>query len=400
VNALDSNGGSATLTVLVTVAGSGGGGGGGGGGSSAPVIAVQPQPQIRLARGTSNTVVFSVAATGTPAPTYQWRRNGVAVSGEQRSSYTLANATEALAGTFTCLVSNSAGSIESQPSVLSFAATAAADVGRLGNLAIRTNAGTGAQTLIVGFSLGGTNTTGTSPLLVRGMGPSLTQFGLTGVLVDPLATMFRGETTVATNDNWGGATEISARAAQVGAFAFAANNSLDAALALAPAGDTYTVQVTGRNNGTGIALAEIYDAVPRSAFTSSTPRLINVSARTEVGAGSDILIAGFSIAGSTAKTVLIRAIGPTLAVFGVTETLSNPKLQLFSGTTVIGENDDWGGDPQLTNAATAVGAFTLANTASRDAVLMVTLPPGSYTAQVSGVNAGTGVALVELYELP
>jgi hypothetical protein len=283
---------------------------------------------------------------------------------------------------------------------LSFATTAAADVGRLGNLAIRTNAGTGAQTLIVGFSLGGANTAGSSPLLVRAVGPSLTQFGLTGVLADPLATMFRGENTVATNDNWGGAAEISGRASQVGAFALAGNGSLDAALAVAPARDTYTVQVTGRNNGTGIALAEIYDAVPRSAFTPATPRLINVSARTEVGAGSDILIAGFAIAGTTAKTVLIRAIGPTLAVFGVTETLSNPKLQLFSGTTVIAENDDWGGDPQLTNAATAVGAFALANTASRDAVLMVTLPPGSYTAQVSGVNAGTGVALVELYEVP
>jgi cyclophilin family peptidyl-prolyl cis-trans isomerase len=392
VTATDTNGTTALQNVLVTVTGTGG--------STAPEITLQPQAQVRLVAGTANTVVLSVAATGTPAPSYQWRRNGAALTGQQSPTVVLTNATEAQAGTYTCIVNNTGGTVESQAAVVSFAATNPADAGRLVNLAIRTNAGTGAQTLIVGFSLGGANTSGSPALLVRGVGPSLGQFGLAGVLADPVATMFRGEATVATNDNWGGDAAITSRATQVGAFAYASASSLDSALALSPAGGSYTVQVTGKNGGTGIALAEIYDGVAKTAFTATTPRLVNVSARTEVGAGSDILIAGFVIGGTTAKTVMIRAIGPTLAVFGVTDTLADPKLQLFADSALVAENNDWGGDAQLVRTAETVGAFALPQATSRDAVLLVTLPPGNYTAQVSGANGGTGVALVELYEVP
>ena len=159
------------------------------------------------------------------------------------------------------------------------------------------------------------------------------------------------------------------------------------------------MQITGKNNGTGVALAEIYDAsVP--PLGTGTPRLVNVSARTQVGTGADILIAGFNIGGATARTVLIRAIGPELGVFGVGGVLNDPKIQLFSGTTVLRENDDWGGDPQAVSLGSSVGAFSLSNPASKDAVLLVTLPPGSYTAQVSGAGGSTGVALIEVYEIP
>jgi hypothetical protein len=392
VTATDSNGANATQTIAVTVAGSGG--------SLGPVFAVQPQAQLRLSVPSPQTVVLSAFATGTPAPTYQWKRNGVALAGQTGSSLVIGNANPAVAGSFTCVATNAGGSVESTPSVLSFATVPAAETGRLVNLAIRTNAGTGAQTLIVGFSLGGAGTGGTTPLLIRGVGPSLTQFGLTGVLADPAATLLRGEATVGSNDNWGGAAAISGRAAQVGAFPLASAGSLDAALALAPEAGSYTVQITGRNGGTGIALAEIYDAAPAATFTAATPRLVNVSARTEAGQGADMIFAGFAIGGTTARTVLIRAIGPTLAVFGVTETLANPVLRLLSGENVIGDNDDWGGDPLLAALGASVGAFAIPNPASRDAVLVATLPPGSYTVQVSGANGGTGVALVELYELP
>ena len=391
VTATDSNGATVSQAIAVTVAGAGS--------ESAPVITTHPQPQIRLASGTTNTVVFTVAATGTPAPTYQWRRNGVEVTGQRSATYVLTNASDAQAGSFTCVVTNSVRSVESNAAVLSFATTAPVDRGRLSNLSIRTNAGTGAKTLIVGFSLGGGGTTGATPLLVRGVGPSLALFGLGGILPDPVATMFQGEATFAVNDNWGDSATIANRGAQVGAFALAPS-SLDAALAVAPSGGSYTVQITDSNNRTGIALAEIYDAVSRSSFTPTTPRLVNVSARTEVGAGNDLLIAGFYVGGTTAKTVLIRAIGPTLAVFGVTDTLADPKLQLFSGTTMIAENDNWGGDVGLTAIGDTVGAFRLANATSGDAVFLATLPPGSYTAQVSGNNGGSDVALVEVYEVP
>ena len=100
-----------------------------------------------------------------------------------------------------------------------------------------------------------------------------------------------------------------------------------------------------------------------------------------MGTGGNILIAGFVIGGTTSKTVLIRASGPALVPFGVTGTLPDPQLQLYSDSTVLESNDGWGGDAQI--AATAV-----------------TLPPGAYTAQVSGASGDTGIALVEIYDVP
>jgi hypothetical protein len=119
-----------------------------------------------------------------------------------------------------------------------------------------------------------------------------------------------------------------------------------------------------------------------------------------VGTGDNILIAGFVIDGNASKTVLVRAIGPTLANFGVGGVLANPQLALFKSgeASPIATNDDWGASTALSNAFAQVGAFTL-DPASKDAALLVTLAPGAYTAQVTGVNGTTGVALIELYEI-
>ena len=134
---------------------------------------------------------------------------------------------------------------------------------------------------------------------------------------------------------------------------------------------------------------------------AATPRLINVSARAQVNTGDDVLIAGFAIAGSTSKTVLIRATGPALAGFGVPGTLVDPKLELVSSSGVtISESDNWSGSAAVTFAAGKVGAFPIADLQSKDAALVVTLPPGGYTAKVTGADGGTGVALIEVYEVP
>jgi hypothetical protein len=139
-------------------------------------------------------------------------------------------------------------------------------------------------------------------------------------------------------------------------------------------------------------------AAVSSGVSFSDGFLKNLSTRGQVGTGSDMLIAGFVVAGDTPKQVLIRAIGPSLGDFGVTGALADPQLQLFSGNTLTSTNDNWGGAPAISTAGNLVGAFPLAAT-SRDAVLLATLPPGSYTAQVSGVGGATGVALVELYDV-
>jgi hypothetical protein len=120
-----------------------------------------------------------------------------------------------------------------------------------------------------------------------------------------------------------------------------------------------------------------------------------------VSAGDNTLVSGFYVSGSTPKSVLIRAIGPTLATFGVTGALSDSKLDVYQrGVTVpVASNDNWGGSATLKSAFETVGAFSLPD-ASKDAAIIVPLQPGAYTVQVSGVDGATGAALVEIYELP
>jgi hypothetical protein len=162
----------------------------------------------------------------------------------------------------------------------------------------------------------------------------------------------------------------------------------------------YTANVSGQSGDTGVALAEVYDNTPVGTYTPSSPRIINISARTQVGTGGNVLIAGFVIGGSTSKTVLIRASGPALIPFGVTGTLPDPMLTLNSGSALVATNSKWGGDARIASVASTVNAFAWQFPTSNDSALLVTLPPGAYTATVEGASGDTGVALVEVYEVP
>jgi hypothetical protein len=199
------------------------------------------------------------------------------------------------------------------------------------------------------------------------------------------------------NDNWGGATALANAMAAVGAFPYAGPTSRDAAAFTDITTRDNSVRVSAAGNGTGTVIAEIYDATPGNEFTVSTPRLVNVSVLKHLGSG---LTVGFVVGGATTAKVLVRAIGPTLgaAPFSVPGAVADPQLTLFSGQTSIGTNDNWGGTAALTSAFNSVGAFALPPT-SRDAALVATLQPGSYTVEVSGIGT-SGLALVEVYEVP
>jgi hypothetical protein len=262
---------------------------------------------------------------------------------------------------------------------------------RVVNLSVRSTAGTGAQTLIVGFVITGT---GGKTLLLRGVGPTLVPFGVVNAVADPGLHLFNGGTEVAANDDWGGSAAMAANFSAVGAVALPAN-SKDAALYNSIAGGVYSFHVTA-NSGPGIALAELYDA----DAVEGAAKVVNISARTQVGTGENILIAGFVITGSTPKTMLIRGLGPSLVPAGVTGALADPQLNLFNGGTLVGGNDDWGGTPALKDAFAVVGAGALVSDTSKDAALLVTLPPGVYSVQVSGGGNTTGVGLVEIFLMP
>lgn len=263
---------------------------------------------------------------------------------------------------------------------------------RLINLSIRSQVGEGDRTLTVGFVANGS-----LPALMRGVGPTLVDFGVRGSLADPTLTVFSGAKVVAANDNW--SSDATPPAGLAGSFPLRAN-SADAALRYTLGAGAYTLQIDAKGGSGGVALAEVYDLVGRASFTAAMPKLSNFSARSVVGVGADVLIAGFTIDGDAPKRVLVRAAGPALAGFGVNGFLADPKLELFnSSARKVGANDNWGGGEMLAGAFSVVGAFGFPR-ASSDAALIVSLAPGSYTAQVSGAGKTTGVALVEVYELP
>lgn len=268
---------------------------------------------------------------------------------------------------------------------------------RLINIATRGVAGGDTGPMISGFVVSGTRP---KTVLVRAAGPALRDFGVTGALGAPVLTLFDDTSQpIATNRGWANAPAIAEAAARLGAFPFAAG-SADAALLLTLEPGAYTAHVASTNDASGVALLEAYDAEP---LASEGSRAINISTRGHVGAGANRLIAGFVINGAASRRVLIRAVGPTLAAFGVQDGLAAPKLELIdSRGTRLRRAEAWSAEADASDvegAALVAGAFAL-DADSKDAAIVATLLPGNYTVQVSGVNNTTGPALVEVYDLP
>ncbi len=297
-------------------------------------------------------------------------------------------------------------SVPGQPATsFSGLATTTTRTDRLINLSSRSQvAPTGGATLVTGFVIGGT---APKDVLLRAVGPGLSAFGFANALVNPRLVLYDSTgTVIAQNAGWAAAD--AATMSRLGAFPLTAG-SADADILTTLAPGAYTMQVVSGGATSGVALAEIYDASvnPQAQYQ----RLINISTRGSVTGGDGVLIGGFVITGNSPKTVLVRGIGPALTAFGVPGALNDPKLTIYSGSTVIAQNDDWGipvtvnpaqvaaASAQISAAAQTTGAFALTAN-SKDAAVIVTLAPGAYTAQVAGVNAATGVALVEIYEMP
>lgn len=356
--------------------------------ATSPTITTQPTAQAMTAGA---GVSLSVAASGTGPIIYQWKRNGVALVGATRSSFSITSAQPSDAGTYAVVVTNAVASITSNAVVLTLSN------GRLSNLSLLTSIDAAGDAFTIGYVVGGSGTSGPKPLVIRAAGPSLAALGVAATLDDPKLELFAGAVKTGENDNWGGSAFLADAMSAVGAFAYSGPASRDAAVALAVASGDNSVKVSGAGRGTGTVIAEIYDATPAAAFSGTTPRLVNVSVLKQLGAG---LTVGFVVGGNGAANVLVRAIGPTLkSAFGVGDAVSDPQVTLFGGRVAVVANDNWGGSATLSAAFSSVGAFALP-TGARDAAVIATLNPGSYTVQVSGVAGATGMILVEIYELP
>jgi hypothetical protein len=258
-----------------------------------------------------------------------------------------------------------------------------AAVGQLLNVSTRMKVLTGNSVLIGGFIIGGT---GNKDVVVRALGPTLTQLGVPGALADPTLDLRNGAgTSIATNDNW-----KSTQQAEIMATGLQPPNDLEPAIRQSLPAGNYTAIVSGKNNTTGIALVEAYDVDKKI-----NPTLTNISTRGFVDTGNNVMIGGF-ISGNGVVKVIVRALGPTLTAFGVPNVLADPMLDVRDAQgTSLATNDNWKDTQQA-----EIQASGKAPPNDKESAVIIVRPPGNTTAIVTGKNNTTGNALVEAYILP
>ena len=253
------------------------------------------------------------------------------------------------------------------------------------NLSTRGFVSTGDSVLIGGFIITGTES---KTVVLRALGPSLSGFGVSGVLGDPVLNLYNSsQTLIATNDNW----QSDPHNADIQKNGMAPPNLLESGTFQTLAPGAYTVIVSGKNSAQGIGLVEIYDLSPQS-----NSKLGNISTRGSVGTGDNVLIGGFIVGDVGSATVVVRALGPSLTSYGVSGVLSDPTLTIYDSTgAVIVSNDNW----QDNVNSIDVQKNGLAPPNPLESALVLHLPAGAYTAIVQGANGGTGIGLIEAYTL-
>jgi hypothetical protein len=376
-------------------------------------VVVTGTPRLSLAIGPIGAPVFKdaiyAAGSGTSELVFQYSvvagdndPDGVQLMSSAPTGGTISDATGLIASPslpVRYFVSGITIQAESAVVTTASAATAASRTsrdGQLMNVSARMRVGGGegeaSRSLILGFVVGGSHA---KRVLLRAIGPALSGFGVQGALTDPRLRVYSSSgTLVAENDNWAG-TETSAGAAAVGAFGLA-TGTRDAAAIVNLEPGAYTLVVSA-NGGDGVTLAEVYDA--DASATPGASAISNLSTRGQIDGAASPLIVGFTVQGTAARRVLVRGIGPGLALFGVGAALADPTLKIYQDGRLVAQNDNWTSDAAANSTAAAEsGAFALA-TGSKDAALVLNLDPGSYTAAVSGVGDTAGVGLVEVYDL-
>jgi len=271
----------------------------------------------------------------------------------------------------------------------------------LGNISTRSLVQMGQHVMIGGFIVQGP---GQKRVIIRAIGPELTQYGIPDPLANPRLELHNGSgALIATNDDWQitilGGIITGNQVGDIQNSGHVPTAASESAIIANLQPGNYTAVVRGVNNTTGVALVEVYDLSPAASAS-----LGNISTRSFVQTGEHVMIGGFIVQGTGPKRVIIRAIGPELTQYGIPDALANPKLELHNGNgTLIAANDDW--------QTTILGGIITGNqvndiqnsghvpTAASESAIIANLQAGNYTAIVRGVNNTAGVALVEVYDL-
>jgi cytochrome c peroxidase len=253
------------------------------------------------------------------------------------------------------------------------------------NISTRLGVGTGDNVMIGGFIIKGNSS---KSVLIRGLGPSLSNLGLAGVLLDPVLELRGANGAVLfQNDNW-----KDDQRTQIEGTLFQPTDDREPVIVASLSPAAYTTILTGKNQTTGIGLIEIYD---RDQTADS--ELQNISTRGFVGAQSNVLIGGFILRGNNNTRLAVRGLGPSLSQFGLTNLLADPTLELHDGNgAILIANDNWADDSA---AADLLRANGLALSDPRESAIFTTLPAGQFTAILAGKNGGTGIGTIEVYNL-
>lgn len=258
------------------------------------------------------------------------------------------------------------------------------------NISVRSRVGTANDVMISGFIITGS---AAKKVILRALGPSLQQANVPDPLADPFLELRAGDSTLITsNNNWKENTPAQQQDITNNQLA-PANDSESVIVATLQPG-TYTAIIRGQSNMTGVGLLEVYDV-----DHTTTSRLANISGRASVQTGANVLISGFIVGQNIgAAKVIIRALGPSLAQSGIVNFLADPTLELRdnNGALIVG-NDNW---QENSNQAAQISASGLAPGNGQESAIAISLLPGTYTAIVAGKSGGTGVGLVEVYNLP
>jgi predicted esterase len=334
--------------------------------------------------------------------TYQWCRNLEAIPGATGSSYDFVTGMTN-GGLYSLQATNAAGMLRS----IELGSLQVSTQAALSNLSARAYVQTGEKVLVAGFATSA-STGEEKRILVRGIGPALRQpgYGVSGALGSTHLRLYDAAAVLlGSNGAWDAG--LASLFAELGAFTLP-SDSADSALVWSVKDGRYTAQVASMDGSSGVGMVELYD----TAVTEPALRLSNLSARAQVESGERVLVCGFVIVGQESATVLLRGVGPALGRYGISAPLAKPVLTVFDAAgRVIASNAGWqtavvngaspvavGVDPATDALMDLVGAFYF-NLGSADCAMVLTLPPGLYTAQVSGLGGSSGVGLAEVYEI-